>query len=287
MSDKKDFDFEETKSTIVDYFVLFKHTRMAIIFILVISTILFFAFYQTLFNVAETFRDLGIVFTRASEPFTFDKPLDAAFAYSMVGVVITPGIIAPIAWLFWKTIVKGRKLEKYLINFQSDLIRKSYLINFELVEPEIIIQGGDPRLEKFVNHLSLVFTDINQKNKKRLEKGKTVEQFWVWKKNKFSAWKDYFFMTPTILGSYVVQSYESKVTIEDVKTVIKKVNLEKNLTRLGLGQGVSYRVIILGKEFDESFSNDNILITMNELKRKFRIDIILETEYGYSTIWID
>ena len=26
---------------------------------------------------------------------------------------------------------------------------------------------------------------------------------------------------------------------------------------------------------------------MNELKRKIKVDIILENEYGYSTIWID
>ena len=139
-------------------------------------------FKETFFHLLEHFRENGLVFTGAESPFVFVNHLNGAFLYSMIGFMLVPCIAVPIAWLFYTTIIKGKKLQKHLINFQSDLIKRSYLTNFELVEPEIIIQGGDPKLEKFVNHLSLVFTEINKKNKKRLKKGKTVEEFWLWKK---------------------------------------------------------------------------------------------------------
>ena len=287
MSDEKDFGIEETKSTILDYFILFKRVRTALIFIIVGSITVFFLFNQILFNLAEHFRDNGLAYTIPDVPFAFVNQLDAAFIWSFTGFVITPCVIGAIAFLFYSTIIKGQKLQKHLINFQSNLIKRSYLTNFELVEPEIIIQGGDPKLEKFVNHLSLVFTDINKKNKKRLKKGKPAEQFWTWKRRRISAYKDYFFMINTVAGSYVAQSYENKVTVDDVKTVIKKIHFEKNVSRFPFGTNMSYRVIILGKEFDSSFDDENIIQTMNELKRKIKVDIISETEYGYSTVWID
>ena len=287
MSDEKDFGIEETKSTIHDYFILVKNVRIFLIWIILGSVLSFLLFKETFYHLVEHYRENGLTYSIPDEPLTFLIHLDGAFIYSMMGMVLSTGIPILIAWLFYTTIIKGKILQKNLINFQSDLIRKSYLTNFELVEPEIIIQGGDPKLEKFVNHLSLVFTEINKKNKKRLKKGKPAEQFWTWKKRRISAYKDYFFMISTVAGSYVAQSYENKVTVDDVKTVIKKIHFEKNVFLNPFGTNTSYRIIILGKEFDSSFDDENIIQTMNELKRKFKIDIILETEYGYSTVWID
>lgn len=287
MPDEKDFGIEETKSTILDYFILFKQVQIALLFIIVGSVTVFFLFKETFLHLLEHFRDNGLVYTIPDEPFIFVIDLDAAFIWSFAGMIITPGVIAVIAWLFYSTIIKGRKLQKHLINFQSNLIKKSYLTNFELVEPEIIIQGGDPKLEKFVNHLSLVFTEINKKNEKRLEKRKTVEQAWTYnekwgRKRRFAAFKNYFFATGGFLGYYVVQYFEKTVTVEDIQKIIKSLNKEKIFWNI-----TTNRFIILGKKFDSSFDDENILLTMNELKRKFKIDIILETEYGYSTMWID
>jgi hypothetical protein len=293
MSDEKDFDFEDTKSTILDYFILFKRTQLAIIIILVMSAILYFSFHQILVNAAEIFRDLGHAYTIPPSFLAFVNPLDAVFMYSLIGFVVTPGIIVAISWLFWKTIVKGRKLQKHLINFQSNLIKRSYLTNFELVEPEIIIQGGDPKLEKFVNHLSLVFTDINKKNKKRLKKRKTVEQFFPYKRKRVNLGfaKNYFFVTNTGLTLYVTQYFEKTITVEDIQKTIKFLRKEKMLDTI-TGAKIfetlpSIRFIILGEKLDSSFDDENIIQTMNELKRKIKVDIILETEYGYSTVWID
>ena len=292
MPDEKDLDIEETKSTILDYFILFKEVRAALIWIILGSVLSFLLFKETFFHLVEHFRENGLAYTIPDEPFTFVIHLDGAFIYSMIGFVLVPCIAVPIAWLFYTTIIKGQKLQKHLIDFQSDLIRRSYLTNFELVEPEIIIEDGDPKLEKFVNHLSLVFTDINKKNKKRLKKGKTVEQFWVWKKRRFSMWKDYFFVTNTKTNLYVTQYFEQTISVEEIQKIIKLLEKEKmkdTITGLKIFSVLpsSIRLIILGEKVDSSFNDENITETMNELKRKIKVDIILENEYGYSTIWID
>ena len=292
MSSEKDFDFEETKSTILDYFILFKQVRNFLIWIILGSVLSFLLFKETFFHLVEHYRENGLAYTVPDEPLAFVIHLDGAFIYSMTGMVLSTGIPVLIAWLFYTTIIKGQKLQKHLLDFQSDLIRKSYLTNFELVEPEIIIKDGDPKLEKFVNHLSLVFTDINQKNRKRLKKGKTVEQFWVWKKRRFSMWKDYFFVTNTKTNLYVTQYFEQTISVEEIQKIIKLLEKEKmkdTITGLKIFSVLpsSIRLIILGEKVDSSFDDENITETMNELKRKIKVDIILENEYGYSTIWID
>ena len=138
--------------------------------------------------------------------------------------------------------------------------------------------------------MSLVFTEINKKNKKRLKKGKTVEEFWLWKKRRLSVWKDYFFMANHGTTIFVTQYFEKNITVEDIQKIIKFVQKEDLLAKI-FGALPPARIIILGKEIDSSFDNENIIQTMSELKRKIKvknkIDIILETEYGYSTVWID
>ena len=290
MSDEKDFGIEETKSTIHDYLILVKNVRIFLIWIILGSVLSFLLFKETFYHLVEHYRENGLTYSIPDEPFTFLIHLDGAFIYSMMGMVLSTGIPILIAWLFYTTIIKGKILQKNLINFQSNLIKRSYLTNFELVEPEIIIQGGDPKLEKFVNHLSLVFTEINKKNKKRLKKGKTVEEFWLWKKRRLSVWKDYFFMANHGTTIFVTQYFEKNITVEDIQKIIKFVQKEDLLAKI-FGALPPARIIILGKEIDSSFDNENIIQTMSELKRKIKvknkIDIILETEYGYSTVWID
>ena len=51
--------------------------------------------------------------------------------------------------------------------------------------------------------------------------------------------------------------------------------------------GEIQRIIIVGKEFDSSFEKEILIEKMSQLKRKIHVDMILEDEYGYSTIWID
>ena len=48
------------------------------------------------------------------------------------------------------------------------------------------------------------------------------------------------------------------------------------------------RVIYLADEYDPFFESDDLISKMKETKRNYyKIDLILEREFGYSTIWID
>ena len=89
---------------------------------------------------------------------------------------------------------------------------------------------------------------------------------------------------------FVTQYFEKNITVEDIQKIIKFVQKEDLLAKI-FGALPPARIIILGKEIDSSFDNENIIKTMSELKRKIKvknkIDIILETEHGYSTVWID
>jgi len=273
MSDEKDFGFEETKSTILDYFELFKEARSTVAVILSICLIQILLFVGIAIRVNDETTAMDLM-----------SPLLAIYSFSLASSISIPIIFYK---LFYTSIWKGKKLQKQLSEIQNNFIRRSYLMNFELVEPEIIIKESDEKLEKFVNHLSMVFPDIARVNSKRIRKKKKAEQYFQ-HHQKLHWLKKYYFSLNTPLGWYAAQSFENKVTIEDIKTIIRKFSLEKTFTKFGIIGVLSVqRIIILGKEFDDSFSDDNILITMNELKRKFKVDIILETEYGYSTIWID
>ena len=274
MSDEKDFGFEETKSTILEYFELFKEARSAVGLILFISVLQILLF-------------VGLANIANDETIAVEDKIRAmvgVYSFALAGFISTPIIFYK---LIYTSIWKGKKLQKQLSEIQNNFIRKSYLTNFELVEPEIVIKESDEKLEKFVNHLSMVFPDIDRVNSKRIRKKKKAEQYF--QHNRKLHWlKKYYFSVNTPLGWYVAQSFENKVTIEDIKKIIRKLSLEKTFTKFGIvGVLKVQRIIILGKEFDESVSEDNIVIAMNELKREFKIDIILETEYGYSTIWID
>ena len=51
---------------------------------------------------------------------------------------------------------------------------------------------------------------------------------------------------------------------------------------------VIMRVICLADKYDPFFKSDDLISKMKETKRNYyKIDLILEREFGYSTIWID
>jgi len=266
------FGFEETKSTILDYFLMFKEVKWAVATTIVVSAILMLIVIG-LFNVF-----LGI----ESEVPIFDQKQASMIVLGLV-TIFSLGLWLPIlnGRLFLKIIVKGRKQQKELLEIQSHLIRRSYLMNFELVEPEIIIKEGDQKFEKIFNHLSFVFPDIARKNQKRIKKKRSAEIYSNKFKRKVHFLKKYDLGIKTVLGWYVVQFYDNVVNFEDVKKIVKKFSLEKTMG------GEIQRIIIVGKEFDSSFEKEILIEKMSQLKRKIHVDMILEDEYGYSTIWID
>ena len=48
------------------------------------------------------------------------------------------------------------------------------------------------------------------------------------------------------------------------------------------------RVVCLADKYDPFFETEDFLSKMKETKRNYyKIDLILQREFGYSTIWID
>lgn len=265
----KDFGFEETKSTVLDYFLMFREVKWAVISTLGVSIVIFLLVIG-LFNLAVK---LDNVFQQKQ------------FSVIVIGLVL---ILTLVFWLplvngrlFIKIITKGRKLQRELLTIQNSLVRRSYVMNFELIEPEIVIKDGNPRLEKIMNHLSFVFPEIDRVNKKRIKKKISVEKYANKFKRKLHFLRNYDLSIKTSIGWYIIQFYENMVKFDDVEEITKKFSFEKTI-----GTEIQ-RVLIIGKEFDSSFEKEEISKKMDSLKRKIRLDIISENEYGYSTIWID
>lgn len=264
------FGFEETKSTILDYFLMFKQVKWAVATTMIAS-------------IAILLLIIGLTDLIMREVSISPDPKISGLIVLGIAMIFALSLWLPISngRLFLKIIAKGRKQQKELLTIQSHLMRRSYLMNFELVEPEIIIQEGEPKLEKIMNHLSFVFPEIDRVNKKRIKKTKSVEKYTKKFKRKLHFLRNYDLGIKTSTGWYVVQFYENLVHFDDVEKIVKKFSLEKSIG------GEIQRVIIVGKKFDSSFEKNKIIEKMASLKRKIHVDIILEEEFGYSTIWID
>jgi len=267
-NDDSDFGFEETKSTVLDYFLLFKQVKWAVA--------------TTLFVSIAIFLILVGLFDLIIESITEHEQNISGLIVLGFATIFTLSLWLPFSngRLFFKIIAKGRKQQKELLQIQSQLIRKSYLMNFELVEPEIIVKDGNPRLEKIMNHLSFVFPEVDRINKKRIKKSKSVEKYANKFKRKMHFLHNYDLGIKTSTGWFVIQFFD-EVNFDSVEKIVKKFSLEKTFG------GEIQRIVIVGKHFDSSFEHDQLIEKMILLKRKIHLDMILEEEFGYSTIWID
>ena len=265
------FGFEETKSTVLDYFLMFKQVKWAVGTTIVVSITIFLINYWI----------FDIIFRNIADSTQISVIMMMGIGFALIFAL---SIWLPISNgnLFLKIIRNGRKQQRELLQIQNHLVRKSYLMNFELVKPEIIVNEGNPKFEKIMNHLSFVFPEVDRINKKRIKKRKSGEKYANRFKRKMHFLRNYDLGIYTSTGWYVVQFYENIVKFEDVEKIVKKFTLEKIL----LGAEIQ-RIIIIGKNFDSSFDKEQLIKQMSLLKRKMYLDIILEDEYGYSTIWID
>ena len=160
---------------------------------------------------------------------------------------------------------------------------------FEFVRPE-----GETKIDKLFNHLSLVFPEV-EKFKKRLEEPPRY-LFWLKKHRKFSEREGshqylntekmdtYDFITVT--GMFLLVIFKTTVKWEEVEKMIKENNIDQKIEKF-LSDDVM-RVIYLADEYDPFFETEDFLSKMKETKRNYyKIDLILQREFGYSTIWID
>ena len=166
----------------------------------------------------------------------------------------------------------------------SKLVHRSYLINFELVTAI-----GKTRLEKLVNHLGLAFPEVKQKLKKLERKNISITDFQKRQKSrkKLNSSDNYDLALRTSMGIFIIEIFDKTVTFEDVQSVVKKFNRQQINFRV-LSPDTIERVIIVSNSYDDTFNTSELTEKMNNLKRRFKLDLILEEDkYGYATIWID
>jgi hypothetical protein len=191
-------------------------------------------------------------------------------------------------------ILKKRTVTKRgFAKVQSSLVRRSYILNFELEE-----SVGTSQKDKIFNHLCLVFPQINEIKKKRLKRGYASidqESKWRiirWHKNnskKLFIFKNYDIAKKTSTGFFILKIVNDRmVTFEDIENEVKDIHKKLVITSFGIDyKDVVDRLIFLVTSFDDTMSKNDLDFKMKNLKRNFLIDIIREKEYGYSTIWVD
>jgi len=93
----------------------------------------------------------------------------------------------------------------------------------------------------------------------------------------------------TSSGIFLVKITNEKVlTFQDIENTVNEIRKKMKITGLGIEvKGEIDRLIFLTKSFDETISKKELGEKITNLKRDYRIDIIKEEEYGYSTIWIN
>ena len=268
---KNKVDFEKTQSVIVDHIDFRKNMgffavmMMAIgIFIMVLSGSLI-PFHATLL-VADEIETV--------------KPFYINVIVFALGTCLT-GFSGRFVLGF---LYKRSETLKTIHSVHSTLVRKSYFINFELVDTT-----GSTRLEKLTNHLGLVFPEIRKKLTKLENKKRTIA--WLQKHQNFAKkvnrLGNYDLIFKTTMGLFVIKIFDKTVTFEDLEVIAKQLRDHRVTTKIIGGIQIE-RTIILAKSYANSFDASSIDEKMNSLKRDFNLDLILEEdEYGYTIIWVD
>ena len=279
MSDIESKPSNENYSLILNFHNIYQRTSSPILFMLVGSIILLVTIQQFL-----TTEYLPIV--------TTGTPMTLLLLGVMYAIPITLIILSSIFGI--RYLKKRKETKRGFVKVQSSLVRRSYILNFELEE-----SVGVSQKDKIFNHLSLVFPQIDKVKKMRLKKGYTdIDQQSKWritrwfirnnKVNRF-VFKNFDFAINTSTGVFVLKIVNDKtLTFEDIENTVKDIRKKMIVTGLGIEDKETIdRLIFLTKSFDEKISEKELDEKMRKLKKPYLIDIIKEEKYGYSTIWIN
>ena len=263
-------------SALVDFFVMYKKVlgiSGALVFLgaLIILSFIGFIQYQWGDGPIEAVLD----------PETEQIRIQAGY---MTQVVITlmfvSGVfmIPTVAWLVYWLLTKGRKTHRNLLDIYSSFIHRTYVTTFELIPHQ-----GKTKIDRLFNHLSLVFPEV-ERIKKKLDKRSKKLSDYSKPKLRYTNF-DQVFRTDT--GDFIFKIFKTTVKWEHIEKIIKELNREQRMQKVFDTQ-VIIRVICLADKYDPFFESDDLVSKMKETKRNdYKIDLILEREFGYSTIWID
>ena len=215
-------------------------------------------------EIAENDRVLAFL-PNSEEIFTTESIVNLYLTqvWLMVGNGIVIGILSfLVLWVTYRGNVHQREFE----SIERQFIRQSYLVNFETSLPE-----GDSRVDKIINHASLVFPALKELQQGSSRKKRIKENVQV-NGDSVNA------IVSTKKGDFVVKFFDEKVTYEKIKSLCE--SLSKSRTRV-------FRVLCIAKDFDESLQSNKLVDLMDNLPKYFKVDLIFEEEQGYSMLWID
>jgi hypothetical protein len=177
-------------------------------------------------------------------------------------------VIGLLSFLFLWITARGQSYKKELKSIESQLIRQSYLVNFETSLPE-----GETKIDKILNHSSLVFPELQA----ILRKAKPGEKKLPYKQNQNVGGETMDVVVSTKKGYFAVKFFDS-VSVQ---------NLEQFAGNLSKSGKPFFRVLCVAKNFDDELQSTNLATILQNLNLKFDMDLIFEDDQGYSMLWIN
>lgn len=193
---------------------------------------------------------------------------DDVYRVFMASVITVAVIVSIMIWYG----VRGSKILKELDELNKQFIRQSYLQNLETS-----VARGKDRSEKIINQLVAVFPEVKEA---KIKAEGDEEEFYSTNKKI----GDYTYSIDLPLDNrtkiLLVKFFDHKLQFDDLELLVK--NVKKSFEKTS-----PFRVICIATEYDEIFKKDELIEKMEELDIKFKLDLIIEDEKGYSIIWID
>ena len=267
-------------SVLVDFFVMYRHIIWIVALGVICVITMTLSFIGILWNPWGE-GPIQAVLDLEHEQIRIQAEYNVRTAIQVMGAAgfLATGVLGYM--LIW-FITSGRKTHGTILEIHSGFIHRAYVTTFELIPHQ-----GKTQIDKLFNHLSLVFPEVKREAVKL--RGRSFSDWWEKKKGKwiFRNVKNYdgYFRTDT--GDFVLKIFKTTVKWEHIEKIIKQVNQKQRRHKVFDTQ-VIVRVICLADKYDPFFESDDLVSKMKETKRNdYKIDLILEREFGYSTIWID
>lgn len=177
-------------------------------------------------------------------------------------------VIGLLSFLFLWITARGQSYKKELKSIESQLIRQSYLVNFETSLPE-----GETKVDKILNHSSLVFPELQA----IMSKAKPGEKKLPYKQNQSVGGETMDVVVSTKKGYFAVKFFDS----------VSKQTLEQFANNLSKSGKPFFRVLCISKNFDDELQSAQLGTILQNLELKFDMDLIFEDDQGYSMLWIN
>lgn len=177
-------------------------------------------------------------------------------------------VIGLLSFLFLWITSRGQSYKKELKSIEGQLIRQSYLVNFETSLPE-----GETRIDKILNHSSLVFPELQAILRKVKPEGKKLP----YKQNQSIGNETMDIVVSTKKGYFAVKFFDN----------VNAQTLEQFANHLSKSGKPLFRVLCLSKNFDDELQSAKLATIMQNLNLDFDMDLIFEDDQGYSMLWIN